>query len=159
AMVREGAVAMAFDWPLVLIALLVVPLAIAVYVWLQRRKRRFAVRYASLSLIRDALPRRTRWRRHIPLALLLLSVAGLTIAAARPSADVTIPMKRATVILTLDVSLSMCSTDVPPNRVTVAQDVARKFIKDQPGGTRMGLVVFAGFAQLAVAPTSDKSQL
>jgi Ca-activated chloride channel family protein len=150
---------MTFSWPLVLLSLLLIPLLVAVYVWLQRRKRRFAVPYASLSLIREALPRRARWRRHVPFALYLLGLASLMVAASRPQAVVDVPTKRASVILAMDVSLSMCSSDVAPNRLSVAQDVARRFVKDQPGDTRIGLVAFAGLAQLVVPPTTDRAEL
>lgn len=150
---------MHFTWPLVLLALVLIPLAVAVYVWALRRRRRFAVRYASLSLIRAALPKRSRWRRHVPFALFLASIASLIIAASRPQTVVAVPINKTSIILALDVSLSMCSSDVEPNRLTVAQDVAEKFVKDQPGGTKIGLVVFAGSAQLAVPPTTDRKEL
>src|SRR5688572_30289979 len=158
-MVGKGAVAMNFSWPLVLFALLLIPLAVAVYLWLLRRRRRFAVRYASLSLIRDAVPKRSRWRRHLPFALYLASIACLIIAASRPQSVVAVPINETSIILALDVSLSMCSSDVQPNRLTVAKEVAEKFIEDQPGGTRIGLVAFAGSAQLVVPPTTDKELL
>ena len=150
---------MELSWPLALIGLAVIPLAVAVYWWLLRRRRRFAVRYASLSLIRDAVPKRSRWRRHLPFALYLVSIACLVVAASRPQAVIAVPMNRTSVILALDVSLSMCASDVEPNRLTVAQAVAEKFVEDQPGGTRIGLVAFAGFAQLIVPPTTDKDAL
>ncbi|MBI5948218.1 MAG: VWA domain-containing protein [Chloroflexi bacterium] len=150
---------MSFSWPLVLLSLILIPVAVAIYAWLQRRKRRFAVRYASLSLIRDALPRHARWRRHLPFALYLLSLASLMVAASRPQAVVAVPTKRASIILAMDVSLSMCSSDVAPNRLTAAQDVASRFIKDQPGDTRIGIVAFSGLAQLVVPPTTDRKEL
>ena len=150
---------MHFSWPLVLFTLLLIPLAVPLYAWLLRRRRRFAVQYASLSLVREALPRRSRWRRHLPFALLLGSIASLILAASRPQAVVAVPINRTSIILALDVSLSMCSSDVPPNRLTVAQAVAEKFVEDQPGGTRIGLVAFAGSAQLVVPPTTDKELL
>ncbi len=150
---------MTFTWPSVLIALVLIPLLVAAYIWLLRRRRKFAVRYASLSLIRAALPKRSRWRRHLPFALFLASLASLIIAAARPQAVVEVPTSRTTVLLVLDVSGSMCSTDVPPNRLTVAQQVARNFVKDRASGTKIGLLAFAGFAQVVVAPTTDKDAL
>jgi Ca-activated chloride channel family protein len=111
-MVGKGAIAMHFSWPLVLFALLLIPLAVAVYLWLLRRRRRFAVRYASLSLIRDAVPKRSRWRRHLPFALYLASIACLIVAASRPQSVVAVPINETSIILALDVSLSMCSSDV-----------------------------------------------
>jgi len=150
---------MSFSWPFVLFLLLLLPLLVGIYVWLLRRKRKFAVRYPSLSLIREALPRRSRWRRHLPFAVFLVSLASLIGAAARPQAVVSVPLSRATIILALDVSRSMCATDVDPNRLTVAQEVARGFVNDRAGDSRIGVVAFSGTAQLAVAPTSDKKLL
>lgn len=150
---------MNFSWPLVLLLLLLIPLLLFAYVWMMRRKRKFAVRHASLMLIREALPRRTRWRRHVPAALFLISIASLVLAAARPQAVVAVPTARTSIILALDVSLSMCATDVEPNRLAVAQDVARAFVEDQGGEARIGIVAFGGFAQLAVAPTNQTGEL
>jgi len=124
-----------------------------------RRRRRSAVSFASLTLIREALPGRTRWRRRIPFALFLLALLSLTVAAARPQATVTVPTSRTTIMLALDVSLSMCATDIQPNRFSVAQETARAFIAEQPVGTRIGLVAFAGGAQLIAPPTTDRAVL
>lgn len=146
-------------WPYALLLLLLIPLLLAVYVWLLRRRRKYAVRYASLSLIREALPERSRWRQHVPFALLLLSIAGLVMAMARPQAVVEVPLSRTSIILALDVSRSMCATDVEPNRLTVAKDAALAFIEDQSDGTQIGIVAFAGFAELVVPPTTDKDVL
>lgn len=150
---------MNFLWPWFLLLLLLVPLVVAVYVWILRRRRRYAVRYSSLSLIREALPKRPRWRRHLPFALFLLGLASLAVAMARPAAQVEVPLSRTTIILALDVSRSMCATDVPPNRLTVAQDAAQAFIEEQADGTRIGIVAFADFAELIVPPTNDKEVL
>lgn len=150
---------MTFAWPYALALVLVVPLIVAVHLWLQRRRRRFAVSYASLALIREALPGRSRWRRRVPFALFLAALLSLAIAAARPQAVVAVPLSRTTIILALDVSGSMCSTDVPPNRLAVAEDTARTFIKEQAGGTRIGIVAFSGIAQLVVPPTTDRDAL
>jgi Ca-activated chloride channel family protein len=150
---------MSFSWPFALLLLLVVPVLLGAYVWQLRRKRKQAVRYSSIALIRAALPRRSRWRRHVPVALLLASIAGLAMATARPQVSVEVPLGRTSIILALDVSGSMCATDVEPNRLKVAQDAARAFVKDQVAGTRIGIVAFAGFAQLVVPPTTDKTKL
>jgi Ca-activated chloride channel family protein len=146
-------------WPWFLLLLWLIPLIIAVYIWILRRKRRFAVRYSSLSLVREALPKWSRWRRHLPFALFLLALASLITAVARPVAAVEVPLNRTTIILALDVSRSMCATDVPPNRLTVAQEAALAFIEDQPAGTQIGIVAFAGFAEITVSPTRDKKVL
>jgi Ca-activated chloride channel family protein len=148
-----------FAWPLALFSLLLVPLIVGVYWWLLRRRRREAVRYSSVDLLRSVLPRRTRWQRHLPIALLLASLVALGIAAARPHVERDVPFARTSIILALDVSGSMCSTDVKPNRLAVAQEATRKFVEDQPDDVRMGLVVFSGFAELAVPPTTEHEEL
>ncbi len=120
---------MNFLWPWLLLFLLIIPLSIAAYIWMLRRRRKFAVRYSSLSLIREALPKSARWRQHLPFALFLLGLTGLILAQARPMAQIEIPLSRTTIILALDVSRSMCATDVPPNRLAVAQDAALAFVE------------------------------
>jgi Ca-activated chloride channel family protein len=150
---------MYFLWPWTLLLLLIIPLLLALYWWILRRKRRYAVRYSSLSLIREALPRRTRWRQHVPFALFLLALASLVLALARPQAEVEVPLSRSTIILALDVSRSMCATDVEPNRLSVAQEAARAFIDQQDDGTQFGIVAFAGLAEIVVPPTNDKDTL
>jgi Ca-activated chloride channel family protein len=148
-----------FLWPAFLLLLLLVPLLIAVYIWMLRRRRKFAVRYSSLSLIREALPKHSQWRQHVPFALFLAGVACLGTAVARPQAEVEVPLSRTTIILALDISRSMCATDVSPNRLAVAQEAALAFIDDQADDTRIGVVAFAGFAEIAVPPTNDKDAL
>jgi Ca-activated chloride channel family protein len=139
--------------------LLTVPLVIGVYLLAMRRRRRRAITYSSLALLRTALPRRSRWRRHLPVALLLGSLVLLAVAAARPQVTSDVPIGQTSIILALDDSGSMCSTDVDPNRLAAAQKAAREFVDSQPNGVRTGLVVFSGFAELAVAPTTDRSSL
>jgi len=150
---------MRFLWPWLLLLILLVPLSVAVYAWILRRKRKFAVRYSSLSIIREALPKRSRWRRHLPFALFLSGVASLTTAMARPVAAIEVPLNRTSIILALDVSRSMCATDVDPNRLAVAQEAALAFIEGQPAGTQIGIVAFADLAQILVPPTTDKEPL
>jgi Ca-activated chloride channel homolog len=150
---------MSFAWPLALVSLLVVPLIVGVYWWLLRRRRRQAVRYSSVALLRSVLPRRKRWQRHLPIALLLASLVALGLAAGRPHVERDVPYARTSIILALDVSGSMCSTDVEPNRLAVAQEASREFVEDQPDDIRMGLVVFSGFAELAVPPTTEREEL
>ncbi|MCA9917782.1 MAG: VWA domain-containing protein [Anaerolineales bacterium] len=150
---------MNFLWPWLLLFLLIIPLSIAVYIWMLRRRRKFAVRYSSLSLIREALPKSARWRQHLPFALFLLGLTSLIGAFARPVAEVEVPLSRTTIILALDISRSMCATDVEPNRLAVAQDAALEFVEEQADGTQIGLVAFAGFAELVVPPTNDKEVL
>ena len=102
-------------WPWSLLLLGMIPLLVGLYIWTLRRRRRFAVRYSSLSLVRAALPRYSRWRRHLPFALLLAALASLIVALGRPVAVAAIPTSQATIMLALDVSRSMCSTDIQPN--------------------------------------------
>lgn len=150
---------MSLLWPYALLFFLLIPLLIAAYLWMLRRKRKFAVRFASLSLVRAALPKRSRWRQHLPFALFVTSIAALVMGMTRPQAVVSVPLSRTSIILALDVSRSMCATDVPPNRLTVAQEAVRNFIEDQADGTQIGIVAFAGYAQLIVPPTTDKEAL
>src|SRR3954447_8040680 len=150
---------MSFAWPLALIGLVVVPLLLAAYLWQLRRRRRDAVRYSSVALIRAAMTTRSRWRRHLPVALFLAALASLAFASARPQAALDVPFSRTSVILALDVSGSMCSTDVRPNRLAVAQEAARTFVQKQPSGMRIGIVAFSEFAEILVPPTRDHKQL
>ena len=150
---------MSLLWPWTLLCLILIPLGIALYVWMLRRKRRFAVRYSSLALVRAAMPARQRWRRHLPFGLFMLGLTTLVLAMARPVAAITVPQSRASIILAMDVSRSMCATDVPPNRLTVAQEAAQAFIADQAAGTQIGIVAFTGFAEIIVPPTNDKDTL
>lgn len=146
-------------WPLALLGLLVVPMLGGYYVWQLGRRRKNAVRYSSVALLRDAGSGAATWRRHLPAAGLLGALALLGVATARPQAQVEVPLGRTTIMLALDVSGSMCATDVEPNRLSVAQDSARAFIADQPDGTRIGIVAFSNSAQTLVAPTTDRDQL
>jgi Ca-activated chloride channel homolog len=150
---------MTFSWPWALVSLLIIPILCGVVWLLRRRRRRAAVRVTSIALVRAALPARTRWTRLIPTLLLLLGFATLGVGAARPQATVPVPSNSTTIMLAMDVSGSMCSTDVEPNRLTVAQEAAVSFIESQDGETKIGLVAFAGVAGLQVPPTTDKDAL
>jgi Ca-activated chloride channel family protein len=150
---------MTFAWPWALAALLAIPLVLGIAWWTRRRRRRAAVRVTSGALVRAALPGRTLWRRRIPSGLLVLGIAVLGIGAARPQASVTVTSNSTTILLALDVSGSMCSTDVAPNRLDAAEKAAAAFIKAQPAHSRIGLVTFAGVAGLLVPPTNDTGKL
>ncbi|MFI6540142.1 VWA domain-containing protein [Nonomuraea sp. NPDC050547] len=150
---------MTFSWPWALLSVLAIPLIFAIREWARRRRRRAAVRVTSLALVRTALPSRTRWTRKIPPALLISGLALLAVGAARPQASVPVPSTSATILLALDTSGSMCSTDVDPNRITAARKAAAQFIESQRGGPRIGLVTFAGNAGLLVPPTDDTDAL
>lgn len=142
-------------WPGFLILWLLIPVAVGVYIWVQRRKRRFAVRYSSLSLVREAVAKQSWLRKHLPFILFLFALASLIFALGRPMATITVPSNKATVVLAVDVSLSMCSTDIPPNRLEVAKQAALSFVRENRSGRQVGLVAFAGFAELIQPPTSD----
>ena len=151
---------MSLLWSGFLILFLLVPLAVIAYIILLRQRRRFAVRYSSLSLVRDAMSPRQSWlRRHLPFVLFLLAISGLVMALTRPVATVTIPSNKSTIILALDVSRSMCSTDISPNRLEAAKDAAQSFINNHKSGRQIGIVAFAGFAELIQPPTTDVSIL
>ena len=149
---------MSFLWPGFLLLLGLVPLLIAGYIWALRR-RRSALRYSSLSLVRAALPRYSRWRRHVPFALFLLALSTLSIAMARPVQIVSVPTGQATILLALDVSGSMRQNDIPPTRLQAAQSAALSFIQSQRAGTQIGVVAFAGYAELIQEPTTDQEAL
>lgn len=150
---------MNFQWPWLLTLYAQIPLLIGLYIWILRRRRKFAVRFSNVALIRAAMPKRSRWRQHLPFALFLLALVALCTALARPAAAVELPFSRTTIILAFDVSRSMCAADVEPNRLTVAQEAALSFIEEQADDTRIGLVAFAGFAEIVVPPTNDKERL
>lgn len=150
---------MSFSWPWALSALLVIPVLVVTWWWWRRRRRRVAVRVSSIAFIRAAVPGRASWRRRIPVALLMLGLIVLGIGAARPRASVPVASTSTTIMLALDVSGSMCSTDVPPNRITAAERAAAQFIRSQGGGPRVGLVTFAGTAAVLVPPTTDTNKL
>ena len=146
-------------WPAYLLLLITIPLVVLAYVLVLRRRKRYAVHYSSLSLVREAMPGGIRWRRHVPFALTLLALTLLILALSRPFANVTVASSRTTVMLALDVSLSMCADDIYPNRLTVAQEATERFINSQEPGTRVGIVAFAGIAEVIVPPTNDKEVL
>ena len=139
--------------------LLAVPLMVAIYVWAQRRRRKAALRYASLSLVKAALGKGQRFRRHIPPLLFLAAMIAVIFAVARPSAVVTLPSDQRTIILAMDVSLSMRASDVEPSRIVAAQAAAKAFVLDQPPDVRIGIVSFAGTANVVQAPTHNRDDL
>ncbi len=150
---------MSLLWPGSLLLLGLIPLILGLYIWILRRRRRFAVRFSSLALVRAAIPQQSRWRRHLPLALFLLALASLVIAMSRPVTIVSVPTDQTTIILTIDVSRSMCSTDIPPNRLKSAEAAAISFIQRQKSSTQIGIVAFAGFAELIQPPIRDQEVL
>ena len=150
---------MTFLWMPMLWLLLLVPLLVALYVALLRRRKKTAVRYANLGIVKQAMAGRSSWRRHVPPALFLLALTILILAVARPAAVVTLASTRSTVILAMDVSGSMRARDVQPNRLAASQEAAKKFIAQQPADVQIGIVAFAAAALLVKAPTVDREAL
>ncbi len=146
---------MSFLWPTSLLFLVAVPLLLGLYIWSQRRRRKYALRYASLSLVKEALGRGPGIRRHIPPALYLLSLAFMLFALARPITVVKVPSQEGTVILAIDVSMSMRATDIKPDRITAAKEAAKAFVLKQGEGVKIGVVSFASDASIVQAPTLD----
>jgi Ca-activated chloride channel family protein len=138
---------------------LLVPALVAGYFYVLRRKRQAALRYASLSMVKEALSSGQKYRRHIPALLFLLALIAMIFAIARPAAVVTLPSQHRTIILAMDVSGSMRATDVQPNRITAAQNAAKAFVKDQPANVRIGIVSFAGTAAVVQPPTQNREDL
>ena len=145
-----------FEWPLALLALLVVPLGIALYLWAQRRRGKYAVRFTNLDLLANVVQKRPNWKRHVPPALFLAAVAALAVSLARPHMNIRVPKEEATVVLVMDVSGSMLATDVAPTRLQAAQTAAGAFLDDVPVKFRVGLVSFSGSATLGLPPTTDR---
>ena len=144
-----------FDAPERLLLLLAVAALVAAYVWLQRRRPAYAVRFTELDLLASVAPKTPGWRRHVPAALLLLALVALTTAFAKPSGDVRVPRERATIVVALDTSASMLATDVDPDRFRAAKDSAKAFIERLPERFNVGLVSFNASASVVVPPTQD----
>jgi Ca-activated chloride channel family protein len=142
-------------WPDFLLLLGLIPLLVAFYIWILRRQCRFAVRYSSVSLVHQALHPTFWLRRHVPFLLLLFALISLVMAMGRPLAPEALLSGRTTIVLALDISRSMCMRDILPNRFEVAKAAALSFIQQPVLGTQVGVVAFAGFAELAQKPTTD----
>ena len=136
--------------------LLLVPLLVVAYLLLGRRRKKYAMRFTNLALLSRVAPRRPGWRRHVAAGLTVLTLALLVTAFARPQAEVEVPRERATIIVTVDVSISMRADDVPPDRLRAAQEAARAFVDSLPPKFNVALVSFAGTASILVPPTTDR---
>jgi len=148
-----------FLWPQALWLAIVLPALLAAYIWILRRKRKAAVRYASLGIIKEAVGPGARIRRHVPPALLFLALAALVLAMARPTATVMLPTQKQTIVMALDASGSMRAKDVAPSRLVAMQNAAKQFVLDASPKTKIGIVVFAGTATLVQPPTDDREAL
>lgn len=148
---------MQFLWPLNLWWMLVLPLLPPLYLWLLRRRGKPALRWSSLDIVRRAAG--PRWRRHVPPALVFAALALLMLALARPTAPLSLPWSRSTILLAMDISRSMRVDDVKPSRMVAAQDAAKAFLAEVPRHVEVGLVTFAGTAQVAQQATIDRTSL
>jgi Ca-activated chloride channel family protein len=150
---------MTFMAPLLLLGLLLIPALLGLYVLVQRRRSRYAVRFTNLDLLANLAPRRPSWRRHVPAVVYLGAVALLVLGLARPMMVVAVPREDATVLLAIDVSGSMKATDVAPSRLHAAREAARSFIDQSPEDLRIGIVAFASRPVTLVSPTTDRADL
>ena len=150
---------MSFLWQEALWALLLLPLLVLAYLWLLKRRKKSAVTWASLGVVKEAMGAQRAWRRHVPPALLWLALAALIVASARPTAVVTLPMVEQTIVLAMDVSGSMRATDVEPNRLVAMQNAAKAFVAELPRAVRIGVVSFAGTAAVVQPPTLSREDV
>ena len=150
---------MTFVWPQMLWLLLLAPALVGLYVWMLSRRRKHALRYASVGLVREAIGRRQRFRRHVPPLLFLIALLVTIFAIARPNAVVTLPSDQRTTILAIDVSLSMRANDIKPSRLEAAQTAAKAFVQEQPADVLVGIVSFAGTASVVQPPTHNRDDL
>jgi len=148
---------MSFIWPSALLLLVVVAGLAVLYVLAQRRRNRYALRYANLSIVREAIGKGPGWRRHVPPTLFILALAFMAVAVARPQAVVAVPSQEGTVILAIDVSGSMLAEDMKPNRMEAAKAAARAFVDKQSESVKIGVVSFSGDASIVQSPTTDKT--
>jgi Ca-activated chloride channel family protein len=150
---------MTFQSPVWLLGLLVVVALIALYVLLQLRRKAYAARFTNVALLSSLVPRRPGWRRHLAFGLVALALAALVVSLAVPSTEVRVPRERATVVMAVDVSLSMQAQDVEPTRFQAMQTAAKEFVDVLPARINLGLVSFAGTATTLVPPTTDRQQV
>ncbi|MDO9073983.1 MAG: VWA domain-containing protein [Rubrivivax sp.] len=150
---------MSFLWPTMLWLLALLPLLVLLYFWVIKRKRKTTVRLASINVAKLAAGRGPGWRRHVPPVLLLLAMAALLLAVARPTAILTLPLAERTIILAMDVSGSMRAEDVKPNRLVASQEAAKAFVNNLPREVRVGVVSFAGTAAVVQAPTDSREDV
>src|SRR3712207_1522230 len=150
---------MTFAAPMMLLGLLLIPVALLLYVLVQRRRAQYAVRFTNVDLLANIAPRTPAWRRHIPTALYLAALGALVFALARPSMTMAVPREEATIMMTIDVSGSMQATDVAPTRLAAAQAAATSFVDKLPKKFRVGLVTFSTQPNVLVSPTTDREAL
>jgi Ca-activated chloride channel family protein len=150
---------MSFGWPAILLLLLLLPVAVGAYVWVQRRRSRYAVRFTNLDLLASVVDRTPAWRRHVPAALYLGALAALIFALARPETIEKIPKEEATVILVTDVSGSMNAEDVDPTRLAAAKASAHDLVSILPEKFQIALIAFSSNVRTVVPPTTDREMI
>jgi Ca-activated chloride channel family protein len=150
---------MTFQSPLWLLGLLGVLALVGFYVWVQRRRQAYAARFTNVALLGSIMPKRPAWRRHLAFGVVALGLATLVVSLAVPSTEVRVPRERATVVMAVDVSLSMQATDIQPDRFRAMQSAAKEFVDVLPERINLGLVSFAGTATTLVPPTTDRVQV
>jgi Ca-activated chloride channel homolog len=148
-----------FLWSEALWALLLLPLLVLLYFWLLKRRKKTAVAWSSLAIVKEAMGQQRLWRRHVPPLLMLTAISALIVASARPTAVITLPLVEQTIILAMDVSGSMRATDVEPNRLVASQNAAKAFIGELPRSVRIGVVSFAGTAAVVQPPTLSREDV
>jgi Ca-activated chloride channel family protein len=147
---------MSFESPLVLIALVAVPVLVGLYVVRERRRQTYAARFTTPGLLPNLVEATPGWRRHLPLALFIVALAAMIVGVARPHASVSVQREEATVLIAIDSSLSMSSQDIRPSRLIAAQRAAQAFVDGMPEKFRVGVIGFTGRAYVAVPPTEDR---
>jgi len=155
----KGTFPLNFIWPEMLWLLVAVPLLVLAYLWLLGRRKKTAVRYANLALVKQAMGKAAGWKRHVPPLLMLLAITVLLLAAARPAAVITLPSQQETIVLAMDVSGSMRAADVQPNRLVAAQEAAKAFVAELPRSVRVAVVQFAGTAAIVQPPTHSRDDV
>ncbi|HEX6023636.1 MAG TPA: VWA domain-containing protein [Solirubrobacter sp.] len=150
---------MSFAEPILLAGFILIPLAMMAYGSLQRRRRRESSAWANPALVPNLTTAKPGWRRHLPPFLLLIALAVLVVALARPQRTVAAPQRAANVIMVTDISGSMNATDVSPDRLTAAVEAAKTLTEKVPQTFRLGLVTFSDYAEQRVAPTTDRAQI
>jgi Ca-activated chloride channel homolog len=137
--------------------LLLIPVAlVALYLVMQQRRPKYTARFTNLDLLESVIPKRAGWKRHVPTALIIAGVMALVVSLAKPSRPGTVEVQQATLMVALDVSISMQATDVDPDRLTAMKLAAKRFIESAPPKVRIGIIAFAGSAQVLVTPTFDR---
>jgi Ca-activated chloride channel family protein len=150
---------MRLDWPIGLLALLLVPLAVAGYVWIEKRRARYAIHYTNIEVLASVVTRGSRWRGLVPVALVLLALTSALAAVSRPQANVAVGSEQASIALAIDMSGSMAAEDVKPTRLGAAEEAVRRFLKDVPKKYRVGLVTFAVDSYIAAPLTNDRNMV